>query len=436
MASATQRLTRGALKKISDSGSGGATEREELTPQQRRLVDEHRAFQQGLEWPAKRRRLSVGEQPDAAMGSVVSRCRGEADVAVEPKQPTPPTPPAPAAPTTSEDSASAAHAAPLPELALATDEKGMNGAPEGELFVVNVLSRDEIQPSSDVDAERQELERVLALTGKDDSLWATEYAALDSLRRFAIHHKEQLDAALLSTALASLVCPAATNLRSAMARNALLCVHDLVSSLRERVAEHAELLVPLLVQRAANEKQFIRELAREVLDACVINWAGDAMLPELLALSSTGKNAQVIGIAGVYTSKCVANMGDSALKAFVNDAPMPSFWENVATFLNCKVVECKTATRTTLQLMRRALGDEAFTELIKANLSGSAQMDMLSASAERKKKTPVAARSGLPNLSMRKRMLQMKQQQQEQQQPREDRDIVVVSTDTGDKEQR
>ncbi|GLD97395.1 hypothetical protein PINS_up006079 [Pythium insidiosum] len=67
--------------------------------------------------------------------------------------------------------------------------------------------------------------------------------------------------------------------------------------------------------------------------------------------------------------------------------------------------------------------DAAFTELVKANLSGSAQMDVLSASVERKKKTPLTARSGLPTLSMRERMLQMKQQQQAQAQ---DSSVVVV----------
>ncbi|GLD97396.1 hypothetical protein PINS_up006080 [Pythium insidiosum] len=213
MASATKRLTRGALKKISDSADGtDGRQAPQLHEQQRQLVDEHRAFQQGLEWPAKRRRLSVAaadgdqeppkekEEDDGdgeAMGSMLSRCHGEADVAVELTATTTTATVTTAPVEATEDSKRADAPAPLPELSCAIDEKALDGAPEGDLYVVNVLSRDEIQPSQDVDAERQELERVLALSGGDDTLWATEYAAIDSLRRLAVHHQEQLDATLL-----------------------------------------------------------------------------------------------------------------------------------------------------------------------------------------------------------------------------------------------
>ena len=46
---------------------------------------------------------------------------------------------------------------------------------------------------------------------------------------------------------------------------------------------------------------------------------------------------------------------------------------------------------------------------MKEKLQGSAQMEVLKASEERKKPAPV--KSGLPRLSMRERMMQMKKQQ-------------------------
>ncbi|KAJ0389001.1 hypothetical protein P43SY_010229 [Pythium insidiosum] len=77
---------------------------------------------------------------------------------------------------------------------VAAEEKRLDGAPEGELFAVQVLQRDEIQPSTDVGAERQELERVLeAKRSGEEVLWSTEFAALDTVRRFAIHHADELE---------------------------------------------------------------------------------------------------------------------------------------------------------------------------------------------------------------------------------------------------
>lgn len=83
---------------------------------------------------------------------------------------------------------------------LSSEEKHLDGAPEGELFLVNVLTRDEIQPSADVDAESVELEALLELraqSGESESAdnivsWGKEYYAVDSVRRFAIHHPAHL----------------------------------------------------------------------------------------------------------------------------------------------------------------------------------------------------------------------------------------------------
>lgn len=80
----------------------------------------------------------------------------------------------------------------------------MDGAPEGELYLVNVLSREEIQPSADVAKEAQELAALLDICAQqsdeagtdavveNDVSWGKEYYAVDSVRRFAIHHPEQL----------------------------------------------------------------------------------------------------------------------------------------------------------------------------------------------------------------------------------------------------
>lgn len=109
----------------------------------------------------------------------------------------------------------------MPVMAVATltsEEKRMDGAPEGELFLVNVLAREEIQPSADVSKEAQELVSLLeiraqqqsddettdAVVESSDVSWGKEYYAVDSVRRFAIHHPELLKQHMYVSNLSSL----------------------------------------------------------------------------------------------------------------------------------------------------------------------------------------------------------------------------------------
>jgi hypothetical protein len=52
--------------------------------------------------------------------------------------------------------------------------------------------------------------------------------------------------------------------------------------------------VSVLLQRTANEKQFIRDLARDALTICVESNPSEKLLTELLRISITEKNAQIV----------------------------------------------------------------------------------------------------------------------------------------------
>ncbi|KAG6615668.1 Voltage-gated Ion Channel (VIC) Superfamily [Phytophthora cinnamomi] len=311
------------------------------------------------------------------------------------------------------------------------EEQQLDGAPEGELFLVEVKTRDELLASADAAAEAQTLRELLQLKAQHlqqqqhaaedaDVAWGREFAALDSLRRLAQHHQDQARQLLEDGALLTLVLPAASSLRSAVARNALLCVQDLVLGLKAETAARFDDVVPVLLNRACSEKQFLRDLARHVLDTALAAGKDEQFLRPLLATSTAEKNAQ----AGLYVTKCVIRMDRELLRTFVLET-RGSFFDEMAAFLNCKVVECKAATRRSCQHTRRVLGNEAFVALVKEKLSGTAQLDVLKASEIRKTPKPGHAKSGI-----RERMLQMKKQQQQQKKVQSggnDISVVVVA---------
>lgn len=55
-------------------------------------------------------------------------------------------------------------------------------------------------------------------------------------------------------------------------------------------------VIPLLLHRATNEKQFIRDLARTALDSALTTKEYESFAGVLLSYSSTEKNAQAVSV--------------------------------------------------------------------------------------------------------------------------------------------
>ncbi|CAH0474777.1 unnamed protein product [Peronospora belbahrii] len=303
----------------------------------------------------------------------------------------------------------------------------LDGAPQTELFLVTIKMRDELNESEDVTTETQVLDKLLLQreqhkqTVEDvDVAWGHEFAALDSLRRFAKYHQDQARRQLENNVLHKLVLPAASNLRSAMARNALLCVQELILELKLETAAHFDVIIPVLLNRACCEKQFLKDLARQVLDTALEAGVDEEFLNPLLATSTTEKNAQIVSVAGLYVTKCITRMDHDLLRTFVLEKRI-SLFDEMVLFFNCKVVECKTATRRSCQHLRRVIGNEEFISLVKEKLSGTALLDILKASEMR-----TAVKHGQAKPSIRERMLQLKKQQQQKKVQSGGNDISVV----------
>ena len=102
--------------------------------------------------------------------------------------------------------------------------------PEGvasEDDVVTVLPSDAIHPSKDPTVEMQKLLKQL-----NSSQWSVCFVAVESVRRMAIHHSALLIPHLkvsIKTVLKS-----STNLRSAVAKNALFALNDIIRSVKRR----------------------------------------------------------------------------------------------------------------------------------------------------------------------------------------------------------
>jgi hypothetical protein len=94
-----------------------------------------------------------------------------------------------------------------------------------------------------------ELARTLTSLGKDD--WPEIFHTLNSVRRLALHHSALVEGS--AHEIVTAVLKQAENLRSQVAKNALLTVGDLWRGLGRALDPELPLVTPLLIKKYADK---------------------------------------------------------------------------------------------------------------------------------------------------------------------------------------
>nr|CCA24013.1 conserved hypothetical protein [Albugo laibachii Nc14] len=269
-------------------------------------------------------------------------------------------------------------------------EKSLNGAPQGDLYQVQVESRQTITKVCVLFAN-QTIRNCITIKQQEnvpENLWIEEFECLNALRSVAIHNTQSL-LPMLPEALKWIVYPSITNLRSVMVRNGLLCLEDIVFYLKADTIDFLGEMVPLLLARTGSEKQFIRELTARVLES-IVQVCGSVYVLQLFL--STGakekKSPQLTSTATQYAFMCMEKISSKELVDMINERK-DSVLDEMRLLLNCRAVDGKIATRKCLKILRKALGDEAFVSLVRRQLPPPAQSEMLKASETPTSKAPM-----------------------------------------------
>ncbi|CCI43891.1 unnamed protein product [Albugo candida] len=267
-------------------------------------------------------------------------------------------------------------------------EKSLNGAPQGDLYQVQVESRQSIARIDELSAN-QIVRNCIAQKQSENATendWIEEFECLSVLRSVAIHNTQSL-CPILPEALKWIVYPSILNLRSVMVRNGLLCLEDIVYHLKTDTAVYLDEMVPLLLTRTGSEKQFIRKLTARVLEN-IVQVCGSVDLFQLFL--STGvkekKSPQLTSTATQYALMCMEKSSSNDLTVMMEEN-YDSILNDMRLLLNCRAVDGKIATRKCLQILRQTLGEKAFMGFVQRQLSPSAESELLQASEKPKPKT-------------------------------------------------
>ena len=209
-------------------------------------------------------------------------------------------------------------------------EKGVVGGivPEGvasEDDVVTVLASDAIQPSKEPAEEMQN-----SLKRLNSAQWSVSFVAVESIRRMAIHHSASLIPHLKVALKRVLEC--STNLRSAVAKNALFALDDIIRNVKEEILFKTvdnegrkrgptaldepplvDQLVATLINTTASDKKFLRDNSNRALFSLISCVPHKDVLSALLKCANH-KRSKVRGRVAIFVEKCLGHMGSDKVK--------------------------------------------------------------------------------------------------------------------------
>lgn len=210
----------------------------------------------------------------------------------------------------------------LKKFKMSSDEKHMNGAPEGELYDVTVLKDHELKELRESNDEiTASLSQALANGSSPSSSWADRFAAVELLRRVTMNQAHanilQNDYVLLVAALESCT-HAVGSLRSCSVRNGLLAINSLIRTVPLALSyEHGSTLLGALMsgKLLTSGPKFISESTTNLIED-IVSLMDHMVAVKCFALSIDHKNPHVSNTAFRLVAKAILMVPHTATDAW------------------------------------------------------------------------------------------------------------------------
>ncbi|KAL5222642.1 hypothetical protein ABZP36_027355 [Zizania latifolia] len=222
--------------------------------------------------------------------------------------------------------------------------------------------------AGNVDVEYTDSENLTDLLDADASLstlvarldskdWVMTCEALNNVRQLAIYHKERLQEHLES--LVPLIVKSVKNPRSAVCKTALMTCADIFKAYGDLLVDSIDPLLVQLFLKASQDKRFVCEAAEAALISMTSWIAPSALLPKMQPYLKN-RNPRIRAKASVCFSKSVPHFGVEGIKEYGLDKLV----QIAATQLSDQLPESREAAR------KLALELQVFYEKFQASSSG------------------------------------------------------------------
>ena len=247
------------------------------------------------------------------------------------------------------------------KMEISESELSMNGAPEGDLYDVQILNDTELFAFDSPEMAEAAFQTACSLK-KDSSSWADLFSVVEVIRRLALHHqKELLSSDLLGEGVDSAI-EAVISLRSSTIRNGILCLKAL-AAIDKMNSEYICRIVATLMGRTSGGPRFICDTATSAVEETI------ALLPPQLSIDA-------------LTSSTLLKNSDSAGKAFVLIAQsVIRLYSPTSTTDNSTTYDCMSSSSSAVAAVPTAVGsgkqstDDGIANMLGENQVISGKMD-------------------------------------------------------------
>jgi hypothetical protein len=164
------------------------------------------------------------------------------------------------------------------KIKLTEEEANLNGAPEGELYDVAVLSDEALTPLTQPDVEFAIAFDTLSCLS---STWASRHNSIEILRRVCRFHSDLFSAVTIKVAFNE-CCLEIESLRSCVSRNGISCLkalYQLNFAWTDDLSPVYERSIHLLVNKSSSGPKFLCALATESLEIGLLSIPYPTLIP-------------------------------------------------------------------------------------------------------------------------------------------------------------
>lgn len=277
------------------------------------------------------------------------------------------------------------------KVSISSEEKAMNGAPEGDLYDVVLLEDSALFAFESSEKAAEELSKQLAAFPAT-TVWAEKYEIITTFRRIVLHHNILLADTATLKSVVNCVLDSIASLRSSNVRNGLLCLRKAAHCCEQIWSVDNSLAIfNSLLNKSGNGPKFLCDTAFETAQCATEKCPIERLIPALQPFL-THKNMEVSCKAIQLLTQSIQQLTTAFLQQLhqscSSNTKLTDMLSCLSAALNAKKALGKEKAKEALRHIKEALGADLFDSFIDANLTATQ-----SAEIKREVKPTVAAPS-------------------------------------------
>lgn len=258
------------------------------------------------------------------------------------------------------------------KLEISSDERTMNGAPEGTLYDITVQENNYLLPyeSSSI-AENESLQAIRAYAISE--VWADKYVLVETMRRTIIHHYSSISLDLLISILSAGLSEI-ESLRSCSVRNGLLLLESCFTTVNDvsiEISNNNSLfgnIIRILMNKISSGPRFLCDKATITLKT-ILNIVEAEIIIEAMLPITEHKNLEISSKAIYFIAESVMKINNIRLSKLNNR--LDNVIQVLAKGMSAKKSDTKQKCGQAVAGMASDMGNEIFIERIQHCLVGN-----------------------------------------------------------------